>query len=336
MENATNESNQSKAKQGGSHRKSRGIHNNMFGRCLNLVLLQPIRWLLLRPWLHFTPGEHRWHCESHVFWLLQCFQHNPTITAQGEAGRSCSQLPHKQTAVCDCVWPKFSNDTAIVGRVEEGNNLEYRKIITQLSQLVWTEPPVHQRQQDKGGGDRFQEEGSSDYTGEHQGFGHWDHGGVQIPGCSHKQQTGLDTRHRMSCIRRAKVVSICWGDEVLWCVQDTVKNLLWLCGSISDILRWSAGAVEAQRGTGRHSISWSKGAGSVLDCPLDSIEEVGERRMLAKLTSIMDNPSHPLHDTVGALSSSFSNRLLHPWCKKERYRRSFIPTAVGLFNTNNP
>ena len=29
----------------------------------------------------FTPGEHWEHCESHVFWLLQYFQHNRTITA---------------------------------------------------------------------------------------------------------------------------------------------------------------------------------------------------------------------------------------------------------------
>lgn len=39
--------------------------------------------------------------------------------------------------------------------------------------------------------------------------------------------------------------------------------------------------------------------------------------MLAKLTSIMDNPSHPLNEIVAALSSSFSDRLLHPQCKKE-------------------
>ncbi|XP_054628152.1 uncharacterized protein LOC129179220 isoform X2 [Dunckerocampus dactyliophorus] len=74
-------------------------------------------------------------------------------------------------------------------------------------------------------------------------------------------------------------------------------------------------------------------ASSVLDGPLDCVEEVGERRMLAKLTSIMDNTSHPLHDTVVSLGSSFSSRLLHPRCKKERFRRSFIPTAVRLYNT---
>ncbi|TKS65807.1 putative RNA-directed DNA polymerase from transposon BS [Collichthys lucidus] len=68
----------------------------------------------------------------------------------------------------------------------------------------------------------------------------------------------------------------------------------------------------------------------VLDRPLDSTEEVEERRMLAQLTSIMDNTSHPymtlwvseqLHQqqtaTPTVRSSSFSSRLLHPRCKKE-------------------
>ncbi len=46
---------------------------------------------------------------------------------------------------------------------------------------------------------------------------------------------------------------------------------------------------------------------SVVDCSLDFGEEVGERRMLAKLTSDMENTSHPLHETVGALSQRFPN-----------------------------
>ncbi|KAI3377878.1 hypothetical protein L3Q82_009015, partial [Scortum barcoo] len=62
-----------------------------------------------------------------------------------------------------------------------------------------------------------------------------------------------------------------------------------------------------------------KRASSVCGCPLDSIEVMGERRALAKLSTIMDNTSHPLHQTVGALSSSFSNRLRHPGCRKERF-----------------
>lgn len=88
-------------------------------------------------------------------------------------------------------------------------------------------------------------------------------------------------------------------------------------------MQWSSGAVEveAQRATEKDS---------VLDCPLETIEEVGERKMLAKLTSIMDNTSHPLHQSVRALCS----RLLHPQCKRERCQRSFLPMAVRLFHTN--
>ncbi|XP_054652232.1 eukaryotic translation initiation factor 4eb isoform X1 [Dunckerocampus dactyliophorus] len=49
---------------------------------------------------------------------------------------------------------------------------------------------------------------------------------------------------------------------------------------------------------------------------------------IAVWTSDYDN-----RDAVTHIGSSFSSRLLHPRCKKERFRRSFIPTAVRLHNT---
>ncbi|TWW56196.1 hypothetical protein D4764_08G0001830, partial [Takifugu flavidus] len=76
-------------------------------------------------------------------------------------------------------------------------------------------------------------------------------------------------------------------------------------------------------------------ASSVLGCPLDSVEVVGNGRMMAKLSSMLNNTSHPLQDTLTALGSSFSERLLHPRCVKERYRRSFLPAAVRLHNKHN-
>ena len=97
------------------------------------------------------------------------------------------------------------------------------------------------------------------------------------------------------------------------------------------VVCWGSGSTERDR---KRLNKLVRRASSVLDCPLETIEQVGERRMLAKLISIMDNTSHPLHGTLRALSSSFSSRLLHPQCKKERYRRSFIPSAVRLFNSN--
>ena len=47
-------------------------------------------------------------------------------------------------------------------------------------------------------------------------------------------------------------------------------------------------------------------ASSVLGRPLDPVEVVSDRRMVAKLSSLLDNISHPMHETVTALSSSFS------------------------------
>ena len=60
-----------------------------------------------------------------------------------------------------------------------------------------------------------------------------------------------------------------------------------------------------------------KRASSVLGSPLDPVQVVGDRRMLARLASMLENSSHPMHETLAALGSSFSDRLLHPKCVKE-------------------
>ena len=62
------------------------------------------------------------------------------------------------------------------------------------------------------------------------------------------------------------------------------------------------------------------------------MQVVGERGMMDELSSLLVQESHPLQDTISALGSSFSNRLIHPKCVKERYRRSFLPAAVRLYN----
>ncbi|KAI4902872.1 hypothetical protein NFI96_000376, partial [Prochilodus magdalenae] len=73
-----------------------------------------------------------------------------------------------------------------------------------------------------------------------------------------------------------------------------------------------------------------KSYGSVLGSPLDPGQVVGDRRMLAKLASMLENDSHSMHETLAALGSSFSDRLLHPKCVKERYRSfSLDPQPQG-------
>ena len=73
-----------------------------------------------------------------------------------------------------------------------------------------------------------------------------------------------------------------------------------------------------------------KKAGSVVGSELVTPEEVAEDRRLGSLMVIMDNVSHPIHQTLDKLKSSFSSRLIQLRCLKERHRKSFLPGAVRL------
>lgn len=73
----------------------------------------------------------------------------------------------------------------------------------------------------------------------------------------------------------------------------------------------------------------------ILGCPLEYVTLVGEKRMLGELESIVDHPlhHHPLHDTVSALRSSFSQTLTAR-CRKERLHTAFFLSAIRLFNSS--
>ncbi|KAI4897115.1 hypothetical protein NFI96_004734 [Prochilodus magdalenae] len=51
---------------------------------------------------------------------------------------------------------------------------------------------------------------------------------------------------------------------------------------------------------------------------------------------MLENLSHPMYHSLEALGSSFSARLLHPQCEKERSCRSFLPAAVRQYNIHCP
>ncbi|TWW77710.1 hypothetical protein D4764_12G0011000 [Takifugu flavidus] len=221
-----------------------------------------------------------------------------------------------------CHLQKFSDDTAIIGRVSEGDELEYREVITnfvtwcELNHLRINTSKTKEVVIDSGLDIEIVEEYK--YLGVHlNNILDWTHNTDPL---YKKGQS------RLHLLRRLRSFGVC--RSLLRTFYDSVVASVIFYA----VVCWSCGSSERDR---KRLNKLVRQAGSVLDCSLDSIEEVGERRMLAKLTSIMDTPSHPLHETVGALSSSFSSRLLHPRCKRERYRRSFIPTAVRLFNMHN-
>ena len=87
------------------------------------------------------------------------------------------------------------------------------------------------------------------------------------------------------------------------------------------VVCWSSSISAADR---RRLDKLIKKDSSMLGCPLDPVQVVGESRMMNKLSSSLVQESHPLQVTLTALGSSFSNRLIHPKCVKERYHRSFL------------
>merc|ERR1712035_150234 len=62
-----------------------------------------------------------------------------------------------------------------------------------------------------------------------------------------------------------------------------------------------------------------KKAGSVLGVALELLEVIIQRRMLQKLMKIMEDSSHPLHNSVKKQKSVFSERLVQVRCRTERY-----------------
>lgn len=75
-------------------------------------------------------------------------------------------------------------------------------------------------------------------------------------------------------------------------------------------------------------------AGSVLGRRVDSLKAVVEKRMWTKLADLLDNTNHPLDRTLTEQSSSHSGRLTALRSRTERHRRSFIPSAIRLFNSS--
>ena len=75
-------------------------------------------------------------------------------------------------------------------------------------------------------------------------------------------------------------------------------------------------------------------AGSVVGRRLDPLSAVVEHRMRRKLYSVLENNKHPLYSILAGQRSSCSERLISLRCRTARFRRSFVPTSIRLFNTD--
>ncbi|KAI4899206.1 hypothetical protein NFI96_030735, partial [Prochilodus magdalenae] len=191
-----------------------------------------------------------------------------------------------------CHMQKFSDDTAVVGCVRNGQEREYRSLVEDFVEWCTTnhlklnitktnemcidfrrsrpsQQPISIKEGRCGGGQV-----------------------LQIPWCAPGREAGLSV---VSSVLFYAVV--CWGGRI------------------------------SRRDAGRLDRLVRK-AGSVLGIELESLTPLAERRALSKLLNIMDNVHHPLHSTIIRQRSSFSGRLLTQSCSRDRLRKSFVPQAI--------
>ena len=244
------------------------------------------------------------HCVSDVV-LCSTGAPQGTVLSPFLSTLYTSDFTHNTT---HCHIQKFSDDTAVVGCVSEGNELEYRTVIKDF--VSWSEL------------NQLQLNTSKMIVNFRRKVSHFtlvNIQGLDIEVVESYKFLGVhlnnkldwtDNTHalykkgqsRLHLLRRLRSFGVCRA------LLRTFYDSVMASAIFYAVVCWRGGSTDRDRSRLNKLI---RRASSVLDCPLDSIEEVGERRMLAKLTSIMDNT---LHDTEGSLSSSFSSRLLHPWC----------------------
>ena len=232
----------------------------------------------------------------------------------------------------NCHLQKFSDDSAIVGLITDGDEEEYRELnrdfvdwcllnylqinaaktkelVVDFSRNRHTATPVNIQGTDIEIVDSYR------YLGVHLN--------KKLDWAANTNALLKKGQSRLHLLRKPTSFG------VQGALLKTFYNSVVASAIMYGVVCWSSSITAADR---KRLNKLVKKASSVLGCPLDPVEVVGDRRMTTKLLSIMEDASHPLQETVRSLGSSFSDRLLHPRCLKERYRRSFLPAAVRLYN----
>ena len=74
-----------------------------------------------------------------------------------------------------------------------------------------------------------------------------------------------------------------------------------------------------------------KAAKRITGANLTSIEDLYQKNSLSEVKQIMHDPSHPLNEHFNYNRSGI--RLCTPRTQRARFRRSFIPDSIHLFNS---
>ena len=233
-----------------------------------------------------------------------------------------------------CHLQKFSDDTAIVGCVEGGREAEYRDLVDRFVKwcgenhlvlnVAKTRELVVDFRRNKPlpspvciSGTKVDVVDTYKYLGVTLDN--------KLDWSANTEAIYRKGQSRLYFLRRLRSFNVC--NKMLQMFYQSVVESTILFAAVS----WGAG-IKAKDSNRLNKLI--RKAESVVGTKLVTLEEVVETRILTKLLLFMNNPSHPLHNTLDKLKSSFSNRFIQPRCTKERYRKSFLPTAIRLYNNS--
>ncbi|KAI4900206.1 hypothetical protein NFI96_000495 [Prochilodus magdalenae] len=234
-----------------------------------------------------------------------------------------------------CHMQKFSDDTAIVGCVRNGQEREYRSLVEDFVEWCTTNHLKLNITKTKEMCIDFRRSRPSQQPISIKGVD------VEVVRSYRYLGVHLDERldwsvntdivykkaqSRLYFLRRLGSFRIC-QKLLLMFYQSVVASVLFYA-----VVCW--GGSISKRDAGRLDRLVRK-AGSVLGLELESLTPLAERRALNKLLNIMDNVHNPLHTTIIRQRSSFSGRLLSQSCSTDRLRKSFVPQAIRLFNSSH-
>ncbi|KAI4903673.1 hypothetical protein NFI96_008971 [Prochilodus magdalenae] len=231
-----------------------------------------------------------------------------------------------------CHLQKFSDDTAIVGCIRNGQEAEYRKLVSdfvswcKLNQLQLniskTKEMVVDFRKNRSpqapvtiDGEEVKVVGTYKYLGVHLDN--------KLDWSSNTSAVFKRGQSRLYFLRKLRSFGVC--TKPLWTFyQSVVASAIFY-----SVVCWGNSINKTAINKLNKLV---KKAGSVIGLKLDTLEVVAEKRTLNKLLAVMDNASHPLHCAVEKQRSTFSGRLRQLRCAKERRVRSFLPTAIRLYN----
>ena len=130
---------------------------------------------------------------------------------------------------------------------------------------------------------------------------------------------------RMYCFRKLNYFHV--DKRILALFYESVIGSVWrYC-----LLCWGGNISQG----GRDKITRiANQAGRMIGEPRQNLEDAYADLLITKLTNVMDDASHPLHDRLAGQLISRSGRMRLPSAVTGRYLSSFVPQAIRIHNAN--